>query len=91
MMFARARLLWQAAITIRDQNTIIADLAEELGRLEHEKQCVELAYMRISRDMLEQFLIALDQPENQDRFRERLHVSLGVYRDEIAVREEHVR
>lgn len=84
MMFRTIRLLWQTVQMVREQNEIIV-------RLQHEKMCVELAYMRISRDMLEQFLIALDQPENQDQFRERLHASLGIYRDEIAVREEHFR
>jgi hypothetical protein len=88
-MFANARMLLQAALTIRDQNKLICDLAESLGRAEYEKDSVELAYMRISRDMLEQFLIALDQPEHQDEFRERIWTSLSVYRDEIAVREEH--
>lgn len=89
-MFANAKMLLQAAFTIRDQNKLICDLAETVGRLEYEKETVELAYMRISRDMLEQFLIALDQPENHDEFRQRVYTSLSVYRDEIAVREEHV-
>jgi hypothetical protein len=89
-MFDTARMMLKAGLTIRNQNTLIRDLAESLGRAEHERECVELAYMRISRDMLEQFLIALDQPENQDQIRERITMSLGFYRDEIAVREEHV-
>jgi hypothetical protein len=88
-MFGHARAMLRTALTVREQDRLICDLAETIGRLQHEKESVELAYMRISRDMLEQFLIALDQPENQDVFRERIHVSLGIYRDEIAVREEH--
>lgn len=88
-MFTTARMIWQAALTIRDQNRLIADLAETIGRVEQEKDSVELAYMRISRDMLEQFLIALDTPEHQDEFRDRIYTSLTVYRDEIAVREEY--
>jgi len=82
-MFSRTRLLWQAAQTIREQNAIIISL-------QHERQCGELAYMRIGRDLIEQFLIALDHPESHDQYRQRLANSLAFYRDEIAVREEHV-
>ena len=74
----------QAGKTIRRQNALIV-------RLENDRRDAELAYMRISRDLIEQFLIALDKPEDHDIFRDRLHTSLGFYRDEIAVREEHVR
>ena len=77
------RLLWQACNTIREQQDVIV-------RLQHEVVATELAYSRISRDLIEQFLIALDHPENHDGYRERLTTSLGFYRDEIAVREEHV-
>lgn len=83
MMFKTTRLLWQAANTIRQQNEIII-------QLQHETRAAELAYMRIGRDLIEQFLIALDTPENHDQIRERLTTSLGFYRDEIAVLEEHV-
>ena len=83
-MFARGRLLWQAIQTIRYQNQIMA-------RMQADREASELAYMRIGRDLIEQFLIALDQPERADEFRERLYPSLSFYRDEIAVREEHVR
>ncbi len=82
-MFATTRLLWQAAHTIREQQRII-------NRLDHEKTATELAYMRIGRDLIEQFLIALDTPEQNDLYRARLTSSLGLYRDEIAVREEMV-
>lgn len=82
-MFKTMRLLYQAAQTIRDQNRVI-DL------LQQEVLTAELAYMRIGRDLIEQFLIALDKTEEHDEFRERLTTSLGFYRDEIAVREEHV-
>lgn len=91
MMFLGTRLLLQAARTIRLQNEILDDQNERIELLEHEKMCVELAYMRISRDLLEQFLIALDCPENHDEVRDKVFASLGFYRDEIAVREEHVR
>ncbi len=77
------RIAVQAGTTIRRQQRIIA-------QLEREVVVAELAYMRIGRDLIEQFLIALDSPENHDEFRERLTTSLGFYRDEIAVREEHV-
>lgn len=82
-MFPRTRLLWQATQTINQQNEIITGLL-------YEKRDLELAYMRIGRDLIEQFLIALDKPEDHEIFRERLCESLGFYRDEIAVREEHV-
>jgi len=80
----------QAGKTIRKQNQMLARQHEMIVRLEHEVLAAELQYMRIGRDMLEQFLIALDCPEDHDEFRERLSESLGFYRDEIAVREEHV-
>jgi hypothetical protein len=78
------RLLWQARRTIQAQQDLIA-------RLQRETVAAELAYMRIGRDLIEQFLIALDTPENHDQYRERLASSLSVYKDEICVREEHVR
>lgn len=89
-MFSRTRLLWQAAQTIHAQTRIIVEQAEKIRLLQTERDCAELAYMRIGRDLIEQFLIALDTPENHDEMRERLTTSLGFYRDEIAVREEHV-
>ncbi len=82
MLFSTTRLLIRAALTIRDQT-------ETISRLDAEKEATELAYMRIGKDLIEQFLIALDTPEDNDVIRERLKTSLGFYRDEIAVREEH--
>ncbi len=82
-MFGTPKLLWAAAQAIREQGRIIQTLAAE-------KDAVELSYQRICRDMMEQFLITLDQPEIHDEVRARLVESLGFYRDEIAVREEHV-
>ena len=82
LLVRHARLLYAAAKVINEQRQIIA-------RLEAEKADLEIAYMRIGRDLLEQFLVALDTPEDNDVYRERLAVSLGFYRDEIAVREEH--
>lgn len=83
MMFPTVIMLRQATRIIRQQQRRIAQLEQEVV-------VAELQYMRIGRDMLEQFLIALDHPEDHDEFRERLSNSLGFYRDEIAVREEHV-
>lgn len=83
MIFPSTLLLRKAARIVRYQQNRIVEL-------EHEVLAAELQYMRIGRDMLEQFLIALDCPEDHDEFRERLSESLGFYRDEIAVREEHV-
>jgi 2C-methyl-D-erythritol 2,4-cyclodiphosphate synthase len=83
MIFPSVRLLRQAAAVIRRQQ-------KEIARLHAEVRAAELTYMRIARDMLEQFLIVLDLPEEQDEIRERMTTSLGFYRDEIAVREEHV-
>lgn len=82
-LLLRAQLLWQA-------NELLGSLYSENIMLQHEKRAAELAYMRISRDLIEQFLIALDQPENHDQIRDRLTCSLGCYRDEIAILEEHV-
>lgn len=76
-------LLAQAFAILTQQNAVIE-------RLTQEKLDLELAHMRIGRDLIEQFLVALDQPENNDAYRRRLATSLGFYRDEIAVREEHV-
>jgi hypothetical protein len=84
MMLARSRLLWQMIRLIRHQTQV-------MQRMQHDREAAELAYMRIGRDLIEQFLIALDQPERADEFRDRLTASLGFYRDEIAIREEHVR
>lgn len=79
-MFPRIRLCWQIATALRQQERAHRDC---LG--------CQLAYNRICRDMLEQFLIALDQPEIHDELRARLAQSLRFYRDEIAVMEEHVQ
>lgn len=82
MLFPSARLLRQAGATIFRQQ-------QHITRLEHEVRVAELQYMRIARDLMEQFLIALDHPEDHYLFSERLNESLAFYRDEIAVREEH--
>ncbi len=82
-MIRHARLMWAAA-------QIIAEQRQMIQRLDADKVAAELAYMRIGRDLIEQFLISLDTPENHDVIRERLWTALGFYRDEIAVREEQV-
>ena len=82
-MFHKTFLLKQAADTIEWQDQIIRSLHQDL-------LASELAYMRIGKDLIEQFLIALDMPESHDEIRERLTGSLAFYKDEIAVREEHV-
>lgn len=82
LLIRNARLLWAAAQVIQEQRRLIATL-------EADKEATELAYMRIGKDLIEQFLIALDKPEDSDIFRARLSKSLIIYRDEIAVREEH--
>jgi hypothetical protein len=74
---------------LRQATQVVFQQQRRIMQLEHEVVAAELQYMRIGRDMLEQFLIALDHPEDHDAFRERLDESLGFYRDEIAVREEH--
>lgn len=74
---------------IREAASVIVRQQRRIEQLEQEVVAAELAYMRIGRDLIEQFLIALDKPEDHDVFRERLTVGLGFYRDEIAVREEH--
>jgi hypothetical protein len=78
-----ARLLWLAAEVIGNQR-------EQIEAITADRDATELAYQRICRDLMEQFLITLDQPETHDQVRARLVESLGFYRDEIAVREEHV-
>ncbi len=89
-MLNNARLLWAAANVIRDQRHLIDTLAAQIDRLAADKDAAELAYIRISRDLIDQFLIALETPEDNDVFRDRLLVAQGFYRDEIAVREEQV-
>ena len=84
-MFQSARL----AATVRIQKHHIRTQNLLIDMLRADKNAAELAYMRIGRDLIEQFLIALDNPEGHDEYRERLATSLGFYRDEIAVREEH--
>ena len=85
-----AKLMRQAYGIISRQQRLIHQLNLENDRLVLEKDAMELAYQRIGRDLIEQFLIALDTPENHDAIRERLVTGLGFYRDEIAVREEQV-
>ena len=85
MMFPSARL----AATVRIQKHHIRTQNLLIDILRADKNAAELAYQRICRDLIEQFLIALDNPEGHDEYRERLATSLGFYRDEIAVREEH--
>ncbi len=82
LLARHARLMYAAAKVISEQRRLIE-------RLEAEKDATELAYMRIGRDLIEQFIITLDMPENQEVIRDRLFTALGFYRDEIAVREEH--
>jgi hypothetical protein len=82
LLVRNARLLWAAAQIIGEQRRTIA-------RLEAEITATELAYQRIGRDLIEQFLIALDKVEDHDVYRARLTAALGFYLDEIAVREEH--
>ncbi len=45
---------------------------------------------RHNRDMISQFLIALDQPETHDELRATLHESLRDLSDHVARLEEHV-
>jgi hypothetical protein len=82
MLLTLRLLRYSAAVIVRQQRQIDQQKADVAA--------AELAYMRIGRDLIEQFLIALDKPEEHDLFRERLTVGLGFYRDEIAVREEQV-
>ncbi len=84
LLVRHARLMYAAAKVIQEQRRLIQ-------RLEAEKDATELAYMRIARDLIEQFVITLEMPEKQDEIRERLLTALGFYRDEIAVKEEQTR
>ncbi len=49
-----------------------------------------IAAARHNRDMISQFLIALDQPETHDELRETLHEALRDLSDEVARAEEYV-
>ena len=82
--------MFPAVRMLRKATSVIVWQQREIAQLRHDVVAAELAYMRIGRDLIEQFLIALDTPENHDEIRDRLTASLGFYRDEIAVREEHV-
>lgn len=90
VIFPSVRALRQAAALLVRQQRLIVHLNGENDRLRMEKDVLEVAYMRIGRDLIEQFLVAIEKPEIQDELRDRLSTALGVYRDEIAVREEHV-
>lgn len=56
--------------------------------LERQRESVEAA--RHNRDMISQFLIALDQPETHDDLRATLHEALRDLSDQVARLEEHV-
>lgn len=90
MILPSVRAIRQAAALLVRQQRLIVHLNGENDRLRAEKDALEVAYMRIGRDLIEQFLVAIEKPEIQDELRDRLSLALGVYRDEIATREEHV-
>lgn len=68
----------------REQNDVIR-------RLRRENIDLMLAHTRISRDLIAQFLIALDHPESHDDLQDVLHRTLVTYNDEVARLEEHTR
>jgi hypothetical protein len=76
------RLLRESARLLREQGELIE-------HLELERRRSELMYVRIGRDLIEQFLITLDQPETHDVIRDALSQSLRVFNDQIAIIEEH--
>lgn len=77
-------LLQQSWLLIEQQNQVIA-------RMQNAEIDVTLAYTRISRDMVAQFLITLNLPETQEQAREGLQRSLAEFNDEIARLEEQTR
>ncbi len=62
-----------------------------LDMLEQEKIDVELGLTRVGRDLIGQFLIALDMPENHDDMRAALAAALVDFKDEVARLEERTR
>lgn len=50
----------------------------------------ELEEARSTRDLIESFLIALDQPEHEEHIRSRLMLGLRDLQDHVARLEEHV-
>ena len=50
----------------------------------------ELEHARCHRDLLANFLVVLDRPEDEDEIRETLHEALRDMSDQVARLEEHV-
>lgn len=65
------------------QDALIRDLTRELRRR-------DLAYCRHLRDLIEQFLIVLDQPEHHDAVRAKMAAALSDLSDQVAREQEHV-
>ena len=61
-----------------------------LGFVTREYNALRLTHVRYSRDLIAQFLVTLDQPENHEEIREKLHAALVDLSDEVARTEEHV-
>lgn len=74
-------LLATEEIRVRDE--IISSQASEITR-------VTLEYTRWGRDMIENFLVGLDSPEDEDELRELLGCALIDMSDAVARIEEHV-
>jgi len=67
---------------INDQRRIIDSQMREIAR-------IKLEYTRWGRDIVGNFIIALDKPEEQEEIRDILHEALSDLSDEVARIEEH--
>ncbi len=83
MLFPDAAMLETAVDVLGDQRAIIHYLQEEASAR-------RLEYARNTRDLIEHFLITLDEPELHGQVRHQLLDSLTDLSDEVARLEEHV-
>jgi hypothetical protein len=86
-----ARTAFDLTDLVNTQSESIRIQSETIDLLKQERIDLMLGYSRISRDFIVNFLIALDQPEHHDEFREKLYAALTDLNDEVARLEEQTR
>jgi hypothetical protein len=75
----------------KEQQAVIEDQRRIIGFQQAEIQRLKIEYSRWGRDVIEQFLIALDRPEYEDDLRDRLIAAVEDMSDEVARLEEFSR
>jgi hypothetical protein len=73
----------------RSQQTIIKEQTRFIEIQQREIVRLKLEYTRWGRDVVENFLIALDSPEDEEELRRHLSEALCDLSDEVARIEEH--